>query len=556
MGQIIFHSLTLNLADLYLSKNNFSSVDPISLLPFMSSTTLFTLDLSDCLLTGPLPPLSSMSSSLSDLNLARNRLSSSMTSLQIPPSGLFVDLSSTLISSTRSPRSVQVASRFSVSEYTYPSSASGSYSYVSSLLTLTNTSVIGQLSSSVPLAIQFGNSLCNSATTCSQVPMIISVSQTQLSRFQPSTTVFTVNNTRYPPGSVYCDVTDFEVDRYLFSVSADGDAPNYSCSLPPFNRSGLALVRLSSLLDPNPTQPVLLLHDAPCPPGSAYDDVTSGCEQALPGFYSNGDQILPCPPGSFSSVNGSIQCTPCLIGTFANSSGQSSCRSADVGFFVNQSGSSLQHAAPPGYFSLQQGSIAPQPCSVGEYQPLEGQPRCLSCPSDSTTNRSSAISIDECLCIPSTYGNVRTGCLPCTIGMTCPRLGMSLPNVTRGFFPSIVSKNGSLVLFVTACIPREACLGGEPTAISCNDGYEGSVIISCGGVLIRTHLSLMLGDSGRSAANAALDMRVSPMNLVKGVPHAVRAVVSLSPLYLRLTSSARSCSTLAHLRIVVCSRHL
>jgi hypothetical protein len=98
---------------------------------------------------------------------------------------------------------------------------------------------------------------------------------------------------------------------------------------------------------------------------------TAFAQQCQLGSYSadGNEPCNPCPPGSYSNVQGSTQCTPCSPGTFNPNFGGFVCSNCQSGYFSANPGSALCDPCPADTYADQNGSSACLPCQPGYTSP-------------------------------------------------------------------------------------------------------------------------------------------------------------------------------------------
>jgi hypothetical protein len=89
--------------------------------------------------------------------------------------------------------------------------------------------------------------------------------------------------------------------------------------------------------------------------------------------------FIDCDPGSYFSYE-SLDCVLAPAGSFVSSAGEREATPCSVGTFTNVQGSIECELAPPGFFIDQEGSTEATPCPVGTYSPESGSEICIDAP--------------------------------------------------------------------------------------------------------------------------------------------------------------------------------
>uniref|UniRef100_A0A914UJI5 Uncharacterized protein n=1 Tax=Plectus sambesii TaxID=2011161 RepID=A0A914UJI5_9BILA len=234
------------------------------------------------------------------------------------------------------------------------------------------------------------------------------------------------------PGTVETIVPDAQV--HLAKVCISQFASRLSTMPPIFEPTECSTIQLVSQAG------ILKEGDTKCEPGWILVDSTeqlpSLCQKCPAGTFADRltDQCAPCPKGSYSSVDGAVECTVCGSG---HSTGREYGRSpADC----------LSECAP-GYYSAT--GLAPcNSCAVGFFQQNTNQTGCESCPAGTTTATSATTNMENCKrpCVPGQYSDTglepcqpcpyhhfqplsaQMHCIRCSFGMVTDRVGVRAPS--------------------------------------------------------------------------------------------------------------------------------
>lgn len=197
-----------------------------------------------------------------------------------------------------------------------------------------------------------------------------------------------------------------------------------------------------------------------------------------------------CAYNTYSNAPGFVNCTRCILGQDQAEEGQTACNTCDLGKYRNSYDMNCSDCET-GFYSNSPGSENCEPCAMGQYQDKTGQTKCLFCPknsySDSTgmpacqpcstpnsvTDSTGATSSSQCHCANTFYGSYETQCTACPVGGDC-----------SGFTEYPISLPGYWALpddpsVIMACVPPEACLGGNSTSGICAIGYSGRMCALC-----------------------------------------------------------------------------
>ncbi|XP_013070411.2 uncharacterized protein LOC106057644 isoform X3 [Biomphalaria glabrata] len=139
-------------------------------------------------------------------------------------------------------------------------------------------------------------------------------------------------------------------------------------------------------------------------------------------FHSfNGlNQCVDCGPGTFYNASAK-ECQFCPIGTYQSQSGQTSCTNCSGSSTTQQVGaydsSSCKTKCPPGQYFVNIYNDCKN-CSIGYYQPLPGQFKCLDCPANTTTKYTGSVAYTDCSndCPPGQEIGSSNNCTPCAVG--------------------------------------------------------------------------------------------------------------------------------------------
>ena len=186
------------------------------------------------------------------------------------------------------------------------------------------------------------------------------------------------------------------------------------------------------------TQPSI---DVVCAPGHA-GSWNSMCQQCGNGTFkeSSGSELCAdCHAGSYAQEAGASSCTPCVEGKYLSKTGAKSsdeCIACPLDKTSASGSASLKDCIPTRGFELiltQQGvgsdSVA---CSLGSYKTSLGNETCAACPSGTfsdapgstyckpcppgKTSYPGTMSVQECFCVPGSYGPNTGSCVACKLG--------------------------------------------------------------------------------------------------------------------------------------------
>jgi len=194
------------------------------------------------------------------------------------------------------------------------------------------------------------------------------------------------------------------------------------------------------------------------------------CNECTPGYYLVGSSCVLCAPGSYSFVDGAVECSLCPKGTYLPSSGGNSatqCVSCAEGSYSSEQGQERCLLCPAGTFSTVKGandSSVCQPCPAGytsdagsfscfacppgTYAPTAQTPACIPCPMGSFSNSTNSTSCYNCA--PGSYADAElsTVCKLCNSGTYNPLpSSISVNNCTlcpKGTYSSTVSATSQL----------------------------------------------------------------------------------------------------------------
>jgi len=123
--------------------------------------------------------------------------------------------------------------------------------------------------------------------------------------------------------------------------------------------------------------------------------ITTDCTLCPPGSYCpDGEEILPCAAGYFSSDAGQTACVACDLGTFQSEEGQTACLPCEAGSFSNVTAAIECTSCPAGTSQGLQGATECVDCPAGSFSDLEGAEVCQDCPAGTYSDITAAT---ECL---------------------------------------------------------------------------------------------------------------------------------------------------------------
>lgn len=134
-----------------------------------------------------------------------------------------------------------------------------------------------------------------------------------------------------------------------------------------------------------------------------YQDEHAGtfCKGCQYGEYQNEESQLTCkkcPFGYFQPIDRQGACHKCVTGQYANEEGLQNCKSCPSGHYTDSIGSTSSvecKACPKGYFEFQ-GSCSS--CQESNYQDVEAQTNCKSCPQGEISSIAST-NVSDCFSI-------------------------------------------------------------------------------------------------------------------------------------------------------------
>jgi hypothetical protein len=131
---------------------------------------------------------------------------------------------------------------------------------------------------------------------------------------------------------------------------------------------------------------------SPVPASFACMDCEAGTHQAL----SNRSECIACPKGFASTRNGSAACTECSAGKSASALSSTRCAICRAGTFQEFTARAACADCPEGYASLRNGSAACSECSVGKYMDETGSYPCKQCAKGSIASAPAKATCSQC----------------------------------------------------------------------------------------------------------------------------------------------------------------
>lgn len=187
------------------------------------------------------------------------------------------------------------------------------------------------------------------------------------------------------------------------------------------------------------------------------------------GYYCPSGSIsgILCPPGAFCSI-GAPEYSSCPSGTYQNNPGQSFCLTCPAGFFCPGGVIDYNSGAfdcPPGYY-----------CLNGTRYSTE-----YPCPSGTFSNRSNALSLNDCTLAPGGYFVNGTGNFEvtgmCDSGYYCP----------LGALTATPHCNTTYCTSGGRCVPGQFCPNASAIFSPCPGG--GSIVVGTT-VRLQAHVQL------------------------------------------------------------------
>nr|CAD7573337.1 unnamed protein product [Timema californicum] len=205
------------------------------------------------------------------------------------------------------------------------------------------------------------------------------------------------------------------------------------------------------------------------------------CQQ---GTVYKRNTCVKCPIGTAHNITSGL-CESCGFGRFQPLEGQTSCELCPPGTSTRRiHAKNIQECrplCPPGCFGRKRRPTLEIPglkpcttCEVGSYQTLQGQTKCLRCPSNTTTRRRGAKGANDCkaLCQPDTVSYTGLNpCLPCPEGYQQPLPGR---RVCYGSHNELLRVNEC---FSSPCLNDGLCqpLGRQYFVCDCAPGFAGNL---------------------------------------------------------------------------------
>ena len=141
--------------------------------------------------------------------------------------------------------------------------------------------------------------------------------------------------------------------------------------------------------------------------------------------------LVACAPGQYQSSTTEIlsgpvlhayhTCLPCSVGQYQPNEGQVECMHCEAGTYRNSIGSHTCKPCSRGHYQVEKGQTGCIPCEPGSYQPEKGQTGCIPCEPGSYQNDTGGTT-----CISCTVGRYQPdrgqpNCIACPDGFTTNR---------------------------------------------------------------------------------------------------------------------------------------
>jgi len=188
-------------------------------------------------------------------------------------------------------------------------------------------------------------------------------------------------------------------------------------------------------------------------------DINTQCRSCQPGSTSSGDSqsCVPCPGGTYTSLDAGNNCTLCPSGSFALSPGSSACELCPVGRYATEAGALLctscgQSMQSKEAFTTMQKLVVN---GFDQFSYVAGAEQASYCGCD--------------IGYRSTSGGE---CETCTEGMVCPGLGTVL--IDYGYFSEAQPD-----ISVYECHGDEGRCAGGPPGQTCAQGRRGLTCAEC-----------------------------------------------------------------------------